>query len=38
MILPRVAPAGSPLSVLTPIRFEAPKRKWFIYQLSQLNG
>ena len=38
MILPRVAPADSPLSVLTPIRFEAPKRKWFIYQLSQLNG
>ena len=37
MILPRVAPADSPLSVLTPIRFEAPKRTWFIYQLSQLN-
>jgi hypothetical protein len=37
MILPRVAPADSPLSVLTPIQFEAPKRTWFIYQLSQLN-
>ena len=38
MILPRVAPADSPLAALTPIRFEAPKRTWFIYQLSQLNG
>jgi hypothetical protein len=37
MILPRVAPADSPLAVLTPIQFEAPKRTWFVYQLSKLN-
>ena len=34
MILPSVAGGDSPLAVLSPLRFEAPKRTWFIYRLS----
>ena len=35
MILPSEAQAGSRLAPLSPIRFEAPKRTWFIYRLSE---
>lgn len=37
MILPKVARSESPLATLTPVRFRAPKRMWFIYRLSELN-
>jgi hypothetical protein len=35
MILPSEAQAGSRLAPLSPIRFKAPKRTWFIYRLSE---
>ena len=35
MILPSAARGDSPLAPLSPIRFEAPKRTWFIYRLSE---
>jgi hypothetical protein len=37
MILPTVARGDSPLAPLSPIRFRAPKRTWFIYRLSEVN-
>jgi hypothetical protein len=36
IILPRTVHSDHPLAVLSPIRFRAPRRMWFIYQLSQL--
>jgi hypothetical protein len=36
IILPRSVHPDSPLAVLSPIRFRAPKRMWFIYRLSEL--
>ena len=36
IILPRTVHADHPLAVLSPIRFRAPRRMWFIYQLSEL--
>jgi hypothetical protein len=38
IILPRTVHSDHPLAVLSPIRFRAPRRMWFIYQLSQLYG
>jgi hypothetical protein len=35
MILTSVADGDSPLARLSPIRFEAPNRPWFIYRLSE---
>lgn len=36
IILPREARPRSPLAALTATRFQAPRRTWFIYQLSEL--